>query len=169
MVFIFQFWYYKCLREVRNNICNYNVASSALFFALCFTLLSCGQCGLVAYSTELEQKDSPHYTYSLDTFQDVWMYMFLWAFSTIFLVHVLASTIALATLRKHKYGRFISVLILLYGTVSAIVVSSVTSAVIAFVLYQAKIEVLLIHAMLCGFCQLGIFLFVTFFTLKPTL
>lgn len=107
MFFIFQFCNYKYLRELRNNTFNYNVANSTLFIILCFALLSCGDCGLVAYSTELEQKDSPHYTYSLDTFQDVWMYMFLWAFSTIFLVHVLASTIALATLRKHKYGRYV--------------------------------------------------------------
>lgn len=75
------------------------------FILLLISIVSCGHCGLVAYSTEYEGKDRSHYTYKLENFKDIWMHMFLWAFLSIFLVHALASAIALATLRRHKYGR----------------------------------------------------------------
>ena len=80
---------------------------SKLIAIIYFNLFEADATGvLVAYNTALDQQ--PH-DYSeednLITFQEIWKFTFLWAFITTFLVHILATIIALATLRKHKYGR----------------------------------------------------------------
>ncbi|XP_055701527.1 transmembrane protein 170A [Phlebotomus papatasi] len=55
---------------------------------------------------------------SLHTFREMWYHIFLWAlFSSIF-VHTIAALVAFVTLRKHKFGRFFSILILIMGVVS---------------------------------------------------
>lgn len=74
-------------------------------FCLTASLLSLCQSGLVAYSTELDRKENAPYSVPLNTYQEIWQIMFRWAFFSVFIAHILASTLATATLRKHKYGR----------------------------------------------------------------
>lgn len=52
---------------------------------------------------------------SLHTFGDMWKYIFIWSFCSAAFVHMIAALIAFGTLRKHKFGRLFSVLILFMG------------------------------------------------------
>ncbi|XP_018330981.1 transmembrane protein 170B [Agrilus planipennis] len=74
---------------------------------------------------------------ALNTFTKMWYHVFLWAlFSSIF-VHTAAAIIAFLTLRKHKYGKYFPILILVMGVLPPITSGIVSSAVIAFV-YRAS-------------------------------
>ena len=75
------------------------------YVSLLSNLIYGSSCGLVAYSTELDRRDNLLYSFPLESYQDIWKSMFFWSFFSIFIVHILASIIATATLRKHKYGR----------------------------------------------------------------
>ena len=49
----------------------------------------------------------------------MWYAVFLWCVLSSVVIYFLAAIIAFATLRKHKFGRFYSVMILLTGMVRA--------------------------------------------------
>ncbi|KAK9878015.1 hypothetical protein WA026_020643 [Henosepilachna vigintioctopunctata] len=73
----------------------------------------------------------------LNTFNKMWYHVFLWAlFSSIF-VHTIAGLIAFLTLRKHKFGKFFPIAILLMGVITPAITGIVSSAAIAFV-YRAS-------------------------------
>ncbi|XP_045462830.1 transmembrane protein 170A [Harmonia axyridis] len=73
----------------------------------------------------------------LNTFTKMWYHVFLWAlFSSIF-VHTIAGVIAFLTLRKHKFGKFFPIAILVMGVITPAVTGIVSSAAIAFV-YRAS-------------------------------
>lgn len=58
---------------------------------------------------------------------EMWYGVFLWALVTSLFFHVPAGLLALFTLRHHKYGRFMSVSILLMGIVGPITAGILTS------------------------------------------
>ncbi|CAL4176449.1 unnamed protein product [Meganyctiphanes norvegica] len=126
---------------------------------------------MVAYSThnenipllELEEE------LELNKFTDLFNYIFLWAFFSIAAFHMVAGIISFAMLRKHKYGKFTTVCILLYGILTSVAMCSLTSAAISFVLHEAKITLLPIHAMVCGISQFGLFMLFSFLRPMPTL
>ncbi|KAM6251100.1 transmembrane protein 170A isoform 2-T2 [Spheniscus humboldti] len=64
---------------------------------------------------------------SLSTFPEMWYGVFLWALVSSLSFHVPAALLALFTLRHHKYGRFMSVSLLLMGIVGPITAGILTS------------------------------------------
>lgn len=64
---------------------------------------------------------------SLCSFPEMWYGVFLWALVSSLFFHVPAGLLALFTLRHHKYGRFMSVSILLMGIVGPITAGVLTS------------------------------------------
>uniref|UniRef100_A0A8C8RFX7 Transmembrane protein 170A n=1 Tax=Pelusios castaneus TaxID=367368 RepID=A0A8C8RFX7_9SAUR len=72
----------------------------------------------------------------LTDFAEMWYGVFLWALVSSLFLHIPAGLLALLTLRHHKYGRFLSVSILLMGIVGPIAAGILTSAAIAGV-YRA--------------------------------
>lgn len=92
-------------------------------------------------------------TTNLTSFQEMWYHIFLWAlFSSIF-VHTCAALIAFATLRKHKFGRFFSLLILFMGFISPATGGVISSAVIAIVHRVSGYSMSTTYAMIWGVGQ----------------
>ncbi|KAK2530069.1 Tmem170a [Columba guinea] len=69
------------------------------------------------------------YSSPLSTFPEMWYGVFLWALVSSLSFHVPAALLALFTLRHHKYGRFMSVSLLLMGIVGPITAGILTSTV----------------------------------------
>lgn len=90
---------------------------------------------------------------SLKTFREMWYQIFLWALFSSIVVHTLAAFVAFVTLRKHKFGRFFSILILIMGFVSPITSGVLSSAAIAFVHRASSLQMSTIYAMIWGLGQ----------------
>ncbi|XP_075979166.1 transmembrane protein 170A [Anticarsia gemmatalis] len=89
----------------------------------------------------------------LDTFGEMWYPVFLWSlFSSVF-VHTCAALVAFGTLRKHKYGKFFPVLLIVMGVVSPVTSGVATSAAVAFIYRAANLTMPPIHAMIWGIGQ----------------
>lgn len=89
----------------------------------------------------------------LNTFAEMWYQVFLWnLFSSLF-VHIIAAIIAFATLRKHKFGRFFPVTILIVGVVNPLTTGVVTSATVAFVYRASNFHMLPFYALVWGVSQ----------------
>lgn len=95
----------------------------------------------------LSQKDS------LTEFATMYYHIFLWALFSSILIHVIASIIAFVTLRKHKFGRFFSIFILVMGFLSPLTLSILSSALIGFVHKASNIPMSPIYAMSWGLGQ----------------
>ncbi|XP_071539237.1 transmembrane protein 170B [Panulirus ornatus] len=126
---------------------------------------------VVAYST---QRETAAYAEAfskkeLESFPDLWREIFLWAFFSILFIHIVSAIIAFLMLRRHKYGRFSAACILLIGMCTTFVMCAATSAAVGFVLYQAKIPLQPIHAMICGISQTALFILFSFSRVMPTL
>ncbi|CAJ0948054.1 unnamed protein product, partial [Ranitomeya imitator] len=65
---------------------------------------------------------------TLCSFPEMWYGVFLWALVSSLFFHIPAGLLALFTLRHHKYGRFMSVGILLMGIVGPISTGILTSS-----------------------------------------
>lgn len=86
-------------------------------------------------------------------FYEMWYKIFFWsAISSIF-VHTCAAILAFIMLRKHKFGKFFSILILIVGIVSPITSGVVSSAAIAFVYKASSFQMTSILAMMWGIGQ----------------
>lgn len=90
---------------------------------------------------------------SLKTFPEMWYHIVLWAFFSSICVHTCAALIAFVTLRKHKFGRFFSILILVMGVVSPATSGVISSAAIGFVHRASSLQMLPVYAMLWGVGQ----------------
>uniref|UniRef100_A0A803VZS7 Transmembrane protein 170A n=1 Tax=Ficedula albicollis TaxID=59894 RepID=A0A803VZS7_FICAL len=66
------------------------------------------------------------YSSPLSTFPEMWYGVFLWAVVSSLAFHVPAALLALFTLRHHKYGRGMSVSVLLMGIVGPITAGTLT-------------------------------------------
>ncbi|RZF39408.1 hypothetical protein LSTR_LSTR000929 [Laodelphax striatellus] len=89
----------------------------------------------------------------LTSFPEMWYQIFLWAFFSSIFVHIIAAIIAFATLRKHHFGKFFPVLILLMGVVQPISSGVVSSAAIASVYRASMIQMAPVYALLWGVGQ----------------
>lgn len=90
---------------------------------------------------------------ALKTFAEMWYHIFLWGlFSSVF-VHTCAALVAFVTLRKHKFGRFFSILILVIGVVSPATSGVVSSAAIAFVHRASSLQMSPVYALVWGIGQ----------------
>jgi hypothetical protein len=60
---------------------------------------------------------------------DIWAEIFLWCFMTSIVVHLIATIVAVLSLKSHKIGRWYAVLIILAGIITPIVPSALTSKI----------------------------------------
>ncbi|KAM4606808.1 transmembrane protein 170A [Discoglossus pictus] len=106
---------------------------------------------------------------TLCTFPEMWYGVFLWALVSSLFFHIPTGLLALFTLRHHKYGRFMSVAILLMGIVGPISAGILTSAAIAGVYRAAAKEMIPFEALVLGVGQTFCVLIVSFLRILATL
>lgn len=107
--------------------------------------------------------------HALKTFGEMWYHIFLWSlFSSVF-VHTTAALVAFVTLRKHKFGRFFSILIMVIGVVSPITSGIISSAAIAFVHRASSLQMLPVYALVWGIGQTLVSAFVGYTRILATL
>ena len=64
---------------------------------------------------------------------EMWYQIFLWALGTSIFIHCVVALISFCTLRRHKYGRFFPILVIIVGFLFP-----VTGGVITSKCYQSK-------------------------------
>ncbi|XP_074864468.1 transmembrane protein 170A isoform X1 [Carettochelys insculpta] len=106
---------------------------------------------------------------ALNSFSDMWYGVFLWALVSSLSFHIPAGLLALFTLRRHRYGRFMSVSILLMGIVGPIAAGTLTSAAIAGVYRAAGKDMIPFEALTLGVGQTFCVLVVSFSRILATL
>ncbi|CAH2324620.1 transmembrane 170A isoform X1 [Pelobates cultripes] len=106
---------------------------------------------------------------TLCSFPEMWYGVFLWALVSSLFFHIPAGLLALFTLRHHKYGRFMSVGILLMGIIGPITAGILTSAAIAGVYRAAAKEMIPFEALVLGVGQTFCVLIVSFLRILATL
>ncbi|XP_004600575.2 transmembrane protein 170A isoform X1 [Sorex araneus] len=106
---------------------------------------------------------------ALCAFPEMWYGVFLWALVSSLSFHVPAGLLALFTLRHHKYGRFMSVSILLMGIAGPITAGVLTSAAIAGVYRAAGKEMIPFEALILGTGQTFCVVVVSFLRVLATL
>lgn len=108
-------------------------------------------------------------TTTLHTFAEMWYRVFLWAlFSSIF-VHTAAALMAFATLRKHKFGKFFPIFILVMGIVPPLTSGVVSSAAIAFVYRYSSFPMAPLYAFFWGVGQTALSACIGFTRILATL
>uniref|UniRef100_A0A8C5MQL0 Transmembrane protein 170A n=1 Tax=Leptobrachium leishanense TaxID=445787 RepID=A0A8C5MQL0_9ANUR len=106
---------------------------------------------------------------TLCSFPEMWYGVFLWALVSSLFFHIPAGLLALFTLRHHKYGRFMTVGILLMGIIGPITAGILTSAAIAGVYRAAAKEMIPFEALVLGVGQTFCVLIVSFLRILATL
>ncbi|XP_062442760.1 transmembrane protein 170A isoform X1 [Rhea pennata] len=109
----------------------------------------------------------PHAPLSLPA--EMWYGVFLWALVSSLSFHIPAALLALFTLRHHKYGRFMSVSLLLMGIVGPITAGILTSAAIAGVYRAAGKKMIPFEALILGVGQTFCVVVVSFLRILATL
>ncbi|XP_038224879.1 transmembrane protein 170A isoform X1 [Dermochelys coriacea] len=109
------------------------------------------------------------YTTPLVSFAEMWYGVFLWALVSSLFFHIPAGLLALFTLRHHKYGRFMSVSILLMGIVGPISAGILTSAAIAGVYRAAAKQMIPFEALTLGVGQTFCVMVISFSRILATL
>ncbi|XP_015414281.1 PREDICTED: transmembrane protein 170A isoform X1 [Myotis davidii] len=113
--------------------------------------------------------DLPCNTCPVSSRTEMWYGVFLWALVSSLFFHVPAGLLALFTLRHHKYGRFMSVGILLMGIVGPITAGILTSAAIAGVYRAAGKDMIPFVALTLGTGQTFCVVVVSFLRILATL
>ncbi|XP_054856386.1 transmembrane protein 170A [Eublepharis macularius] len=102
-------------------------------------------------------------------FPEMWYGVFLWALVSSLFFHIPAGLLALFTLRRHRYGKFMSVSILLMGVVGPITAGTLTSAAIAGVYRAAGKEMIPFMALTLGVGQSCCVVIISFLRVLATL
>ncbi|XP_013791230.1 transmembrane protein 170B-like [Limulus polyphemus] len=89
----------------------------------------------------------------LDTFSEMWYHVFLWVLFSSLFVHFCAAALAFGMLKEHKHGRFLPLLIVIFGVVSPLTGGVVTSAVIAGVYRASRFQMKALYALIWGIGQ----------------
>ena len=105
----------------------------------------------------------------LNGFAEMWYQIFLWALFSSMFVHVIAAVIAFGRLRKHRLGRWMSVLIIITGILSPLTGGVITSAAIAGVYRASGFELKPLYALVWGVGQTIVIIFFSFTRLLATL
>lgn len=108
-------------------------------------------------------------THALKTFAEMWYHIFLWSLVSSIFVHTCAALIAFVTLRKHKFGRFFSILILVMGVVAPATSGVVSSGTIAFVHRVSSLQMLPVYALVWGIGLTIVSAFVGYLRILATL
>lgn len=105
----------------------------------------------------------------LQSFRDIWWWIFLWAlFSSIF-VHALAFLISICTLHKHKQGRWYCFSFVVMGLFTPLTEGVITSALISGVFVSIGWTIGPKYALICGAGQTALVVFVSWTRLLPTM
>uniref|UniRef100_A0A8D0B765 Transmembrane protein 170A n=1 Tax=Salvator merianae TaxID=96440 RepID=A0A8D0B765_SALMN len=102
-------------------------------------------------------------------FSEMWYGVFLWALVSSLFFHIPPGLLALFTLRRHRYAKFMSVSILLMGIVGPIAAGTLTSAAIAGVYRAAGKEMIPFEALTLGVGQSFCVVIVSFLRVLATL
>ncbi|KAL0270559.1 UNVERIFIED_CONTAM: hypothetical protein PYX00_007931 [Menopon gallinae] len=105
----------------------------------------------------------------LQKFAEMWYQVFLWALFSSLFVHVVAAVIAFGTLRKHKFGKFFPIFIIVMGIITPATCGAVSSAAIALVYRSANLQMTSLHAMFWGTGQTVTTICVSFTRILATL
>ncbi|NXA41603.1 T170A protein, partial [Eudromia elegans] len=100
---------------------------------------------------------------------EMWYGVFLWALVSSLSFHLPAALLALFTLRRHKYGRVMSLSLLLMGVVGPITAGILTSAAIAGVYRAAGKKMIPFEALILGVGQTFCVVVVSFLRILATL
>lgn len=124
--------------------------------------------------TMIVEEPMPKHTATTDviilrTFAEMWYHIFIWSLYSSIFVHTCAAFIAFVTLRKHKFGRFFSILILVFGVVSPATSGIVSSAAIAFVHSASNLQMSPVYALIWGIGQTVLSAFVGYTRILATL
>nr|ACO14605.1 Transmembrane protein 170 [Caligus clemensi] len=83
----------------------------------------------------------------------MWYLIFIWCLGSSLFLSVLGALGAFCTLRKHKFGRFYSLMILFMGLLIPLSLGMISSAAIAFVYKTSNFKMDYTHAMMWGIGQ----------------
>lgn len=106
---------------------------------------------------------------TLKSFGEMWSHIFLWSLISSIFVHTCAALVAFVTLRKHKFGRYFPLLLLLMGVVPPAICGIVSSAAIAFVHRVSSLQMLPLYALVWGIGQTIVSAFVGYTRILATL
>ena len=84
---------------------------------------------------------------------EIWYEVFIWCIFSSVILYSLAAIIAFITLRKHKFGRFYSVLIFFMGFFLPLTLGVVSSGSVAFVYKSSTFGMQTTHAIMWGVGQ----------------
>uniref|UniRef100_A0A670YAC8 Transmembrane protein 170A n=1 Tax=Pseudonaja textilis TaxID=8673 RepID=A0A670YAC8_PSETE len=100
---------------------------------------------------------------------EMWYGIFLWALVSSLFFHIPAGLLALFTLRRHRYGRFMPVSIFLMGLVGPLAAGTLTSAAIAGVYRAAGKKMIPFEALTWGVGQTFCVVIISFLRVLATL
>jgi len=86
-------------------------------------------------------------------FKEMWIAVFMWCFVSSVFLYSIAALVAFSMLRRHKLGKFYSVMILVMGTIIPCSLGLLSSAAIAFVYKHSSFSMFPTHAMMWGVGQ----------------
>ncbi|XP_032086410.1 transmembrane protein 170A [Thamnophis elegans] len=112
---------------------------------------------------------SPDCVAALCHFTEMWYGIFLWALVSSLFFHIPAGLLALFTLRRHRYGRFMPVSIFLMGLVGPLAAGTLTSAAIAGVFRAAGKKMIPFVALTWGVGQTFCIVMISFLRILATL
>ncbi|XP_042336699.1 transmembrane protein 170A [Sceloporus undulatus] len=102
-------------------------------------------------------------------FSEMWYGVFLWALVSSLFFHIPPGLLALFTLRRHRYGKYMSVTIFLMGIMGPIAAGTLTSAAIAGVYRAAGKEMIPFEALTLGVGQSICVVLISFLRILATL
>ena len=103
------------------------------------------------------------------SFKEIWYVIFLWCLAVTVIAYGLASLLALRSLRKHKLGRYLPVMLAINGLVYPLTGGAITSAFIAWIYTEANVEMEKMAAFLWGSGQTILLLIISFVRIYGTL
>ncbi|XP_052059657.1 transmembrane protein 170B-like [Mytilus californianus] len=106
---------------------------------------------------------------SAKSFAEIWYQVFLWALFTSIFVHAIAAILAFIRLRKHKIGRWMSLVIIVMGVLCPLTGGVITSATIAGFYRGSDFEMKPFIALLWGLGQTVVVIVVSFSRILATL
>ncbi|XP_065669267.1 transmembrane protein 170A isoform X2 [Hydra vulgaris] len=70
---------------------------------------------------------------NIQSFNAIWYQIFLYCLATVLFVHIIAALVAFFSLRKHQVGRYLCIVLFLYGFLYPLTGGFITSVLIAWI------------------------------------
>ncbi|XP_011644684.1 transmembrane protein 170B [Pogonomyrmex barbatus] len=99
------------------------------------------------------QNMNPGSKLPLTSFTEMWYQIFLWALFSSMFIHTIAGAYCFDTLRKHKYGKYFPLVIIIMGVLLPLTSGVVSSAAVAFVYRASSYQMPPLYALLWGIGQ----------------